>query len=98
MSLAFKIGLILSSVVVILSVVIVMYDASTSNSGKITPSQMTTLKWTFGYAVLIVICFLLYQYHFRALGSTLLWIVNIPAILVALFALAISAWGPIDFK
>src|SRR5689334_16401736 len=98
MSLSFKIGLILSAIVVILSIVIVMYDASTSNSGKITPSQMTTLKWTLGYAVLIGICFLLYHYNFRAIGSTLLWIVNIPAILVAIFALVISAWGPIDFK
>jgi|GEM_PF-4619340 len=98
MSWTFKIGLIISVIVVVLSVVVVMYDVSNNNSGKITPTQITTLKWTFGYAVLIVLCFVLYHYNFRALGSTLLWIANVPAIIVALFGLAIIAWGPMDFK
>ena len=98
MSWNFKIGLIISVIVVILSVVIVLYDASSNSAGKMTPSQITTLKWTLGYAVLIVFCFLLYHYNFRSLGSTLLWIANIPAIIVALFGLAIISFGPIDFK
>lgn len=98
MTWSFKIGLIIAAIAVILSVIVVFYDVSNSISGKITSSQVTALKWTFGFAAWAGICFLLYHFNLRGLGSVLLWLANIPAIVIVLFGLAIAIWGPIDFK